>query len=336
MIFQNPTAFLFLLLIPVLFVFRKIGIFTKISFPLTLSDWNGESYKWNKKFSKFLSVLAGLFVLFGFIALIFAFANPIVRHQEKIYTSKGSEILFVLDTSPSMASKDMKFMSSTLNRLDAARMGIKTLVEKEKGATFALISMASEAASVVPPTSDHELFLSRLSTLKLGELGDGSAIGIGLCSAVYHLASTKAPKKAIVLITDGENNAGSVNPETAAKLASENEISLYVLGIGTRGTVPIEYVDPNTGKVRSGYYESSFDTALLEKIANIGGGKYFGIESLGELSDSLNSISNRENIVQSFRFKTVDEYFYQRFLYVAAILFALSWFLRRICLSEIL
>lgn len=336
MIFQNPVAFLFLLLIPILFIFRKFGIFTRVSFPLTLSDWNGKSFSWNKKVISFISILSGSFSVFAYIALVFAFSNPILRHQEKIFTSKGTEILFVLDTSPSMASKDMTYMNATLNRLEAAKMGIKTLAKNERGASFALIAMASEAASVVPPTNDHKLFLDRLDSLQIGTLGDGSAIGIGLCSAVYHLASTKSPKKCIVLITDGENNAGSVHPETAAKLANDFGINLYVLGIGTKGTVPIEYVDPNTGKVRSGFYESSFDSAPLERLALISGGRYFGIESLGNLSDSLSSISNRESVIQNFRLKTVDEYYYSKFLFVSAILFSLAWFLRRICLSEIL
>lgn len=336
MIFQNPTAFLFLMLIPILFFLRKAKIFTRLSFPLTISDWNGKIFSWNKKYLQFFSFLSGLFFVLGFISLVFAFANPVIRHQEKIYTSHGTEILILLDTSPSMAAKDMQYMNTTLNRLDAARLGIKTIVENEKGATFALISMASESASVVPPTTDHEIFLNRLDSLKIGELGDGSAIGTGLCSAIYHLASTKAPKKCIILITDGENNAGSIHPETAAKLASDNNITLYVLGIGTKGTVPIEYVDTKTGKVRSGYYESDFDSKPLEKIASISGGRYFGIESLGSLSESLSSIVNRESVVQTFRLKTVDEYCYYKFLIICAITFSISWFLRKVFLSEIL
>lgn len=336
MIFQNPASFLLLLLIPILFVFRSLGFFSMFSFPLVLSDWNGKKFTWKNNVYKFFSKLSGLFSILAYISLVFAFADPVVRHQEKVFTSRGTEILFVLDTSPSMASKDIPYMNTTLNRLDAARLGIRTLVENEKGASFALVAMASEAVAVVPPTTDHELFLNRMESLKIGSLGEGSAIGTGLCSAVYHLASTKAPKKCIILLTDGENNAGSVHPETAAKLANDNGITLYVLGIGTRGTVPIEYVDPNTGKVRSGFYESSFDYLPLEKIASVAGGRYFGIESLSALSENLSSITNRESVVQSFHLKTITQNFYQKFLFLSAILVVVSWFIRRICLSEIL
>lgn len=339
MIFQNPSSFLFLLLIPLLFLFRKIGIFSRMSFPLTLSDWNGKTFAlkgWNRKLFLFVSFLSNALILLAFVALVFACANPVMRHREKVFTSKGTEILFLLDTSPSMAAKDLSYMNSPITRLDAAKLSIKSIVESSEGQTFSLIAMASESAYVVPLTNNKKNFLERLDSVKVGVLGEGSAIGIGLCSAVYHLAATRAPKKCVILITDGENNAGSVHPETAARLAYDNGITLYVLGVGTRGTFTIEYVDPNTGKVRSGYYESGFDSASLEKIAFISGGKYFSVETLSSLSEAISFVSNRENVVQSFRLKTIDEYLYYKFLIAAAAMFVFAWILKRVCLLEIL
>lgn len=336
MVFQNPAAFLFILVVPLLFALRKAGFFRKFSIPLTLSDWGGTAFSWRGRLAAFLSFFSGALMLFGYIALVVAFSDPVVRHHEKVFTSRGTEILFVVDTSPSMAARDIPYLNSTINRLDAARLGIKTLVEAEKGATFALVAMASEAVSVVPPTCDHDVFLDRLDSLKIGALGDGSAIGTGLCSAVYHLVATSAPRKCIVLVTDGENNAGSIHPETAAALADENGISVYVLGIGTRGTVLVEYVDPNTGDVRSGLYESDFDRGALERIASAAGGRYFGIETIPSLSESLSSIAGRERVIQNFHIRTVEELFYYKFLVASAVLFMAGWFVRRVCLSEIL
>lgn len=336
MIFQNPESFLFLLLVPLLFVFRKTGLFTRISFDLTLSDWNGKSFRWRKRSFSLLSALTGFLRFAAFLALVLALSDPVLRHEEKIYTSRGTQILFLLDTSPSMASRDMSFMGETLNRMEAAKRGIRTLVEGDNGFSFALVAMASEAASVVPPTTDKRLFLERLDSLQIGSLGDGTAIGTGLCSAVYHLSSTPAPKKCIVLITDGESNAGSVHAETAARLAADSSIPVYALGIGTRGTVQVEYVDPFSGKVRSGFYESAFDPAPLEKIAAVSGGRYFGIESLGALSDTLASICVREGVSQEFRTRHVDEPLYGKFLEVSLALFFVSWIFRRILLSEVL
>lgn len=348
--FLNPAAFLALVLVPLLYALRRAGLLSRVAFPLTLSDWGGRSWSWDGRLHRFLSALASLLSALSFAALVGALAEPVVRRKERLYTSRGTEILFVLDTSISMAARDMTFMNSPVSRLDAARRGIRTLVEAEDGATFALVAVASEAALVVPPTSDRAVFLERMDSLRVGELGDGSALGTGISSGVYHLASTAAastgaastaaaptggrPRRAVVLLTDGENNAGMVSPETAARLAADNGISLYVLGIGTDGTVPLEYVEPATGKVRSVLYESSFDPEPLREIARAASGRYFGVDSLGELSAALSDIAGRERTVQSFVDRTVDEECYADFLLAAAVLFLSSAFVRRVLLAE--
>lgn len=330
--FENPAAFLFLLVIPLLVLARRLGIFKRTAFPLVFADWGGKSFLWNRKLPSFIRILSSILFTGAFIALVIALSEPVMHSQEKVFTSKGADILFVLDTSPSMASRDIAGMT----RLEAARQGIHTLVQSNRGAAFGLVAMASEAATIAPPTTDHALFLNRLDSLSAGGLGEGSAIGIGLSSAVYHLVSSDAPKKCIVLITDGENNAGSVHPDTAAELARQNEITLYVFGIGTRGSVPIEYIDPNTGKVHSGYYDSEFDTAPLESLALLAGGRYFGIGSVSALSDALSSVSRRENVVQSFYYKTADRHLYYYFLSLCAVLACLAWILRRVVLREVM
>lgn len=329
---ENPVAFLLLLPIFSLFVLRKVGVFKRISFPLTLSDWGGKTFAWSGTARHFLSVLADVLCFSGYVLLVGALANPVVHHQEKVYTSRGTDILFVLDTSPSMAAKDIAGMT----RLEAAKTGIHTLVNANRGASFGIVAMASEAAAVVPPTSDHDLFLRRLDTLAPGGLGEGSAIGVGLSSAVYHLISSSAPKKCIVLITDGENNAGSIHPETAAKLAADNGITLYTFGIGTRGAVPIEYIDPETGRVRSGYYESDFDSAPLEEIARLASGQYFGVENTAALADALSAISQRETVQQTYYVRTTTDSFWQILLLCGGIALFSAWILKRIFLQEIL
>jgi len=330
--FDNPAAFFLILLIPLRYVLEHFGVFRKASLPLTMGDWQGKNFVFKGKIRSFLTVMTTFFMGLFYISAVIAFADPVVHHQEKLFTSKGTQVLIVLDTSPSMSSKDIAGMS----RLEAARTGIHTFVEANQGATFGLVAMASEAAAVVPPTSDHELFLKRLDELNPGGLGSGSAIGIGLSTAVYHLAGSNAPKKCIILITDGENNAGSVHPSTAALLAQKNDISLYIFGIGTRGSVPMEYVDPDTGKVYSGYYESDFDSTSLEELAVTAGGKYYGIESTQTLLQDLNSISTKENVIQTFRMKSVDEHYYDRFLIFGLFMFAVGWSLKRVFLKEVL
>lgn len=328
--FMNPIAFLLLLLIPVVFILRKIGLFVKPAFPIILSDWQGNSFKWNGKFLKALSIFKTFLLTVGYALVVIAFADPVIHHEERVYTSRGNDVMFVLDISPSMAAKDMD--GST--RFEAAKKVIRYIVSQNSGSSFGLVEMSSEAMLAVPPTTDVSTFIERMNTLSIGSLGEGSAIGTGLSMAVYHLSTSNAPGKCIILLTDGENNAGSVHPETAAELATEYGITIYSVGIGTRGNVPLEYTDPVTGKVSSGFLDSMFDTTPLQRLALITGGRYFNGSTVNELSTALNSISNQEKVVQSYQLKTIDDYYYDKILVLAAFCFVLAWIITCVALKE--
>lgn len=328
--FQNPAAFLLLLLIPLLFILRKLKIFHRISFPVVLSDWQGNHFVWKGRSQIILSVLAKILLGIGFILGVIAFADPVISHQEKVYTSLGTDVIFVVDTSPSMAAKDI---NGTM-RLDAAKNAITTLSQVHDGYRYGIVGLGSNASVMVPPTSDSSYFAQKLGTLTVGSFGNGSAIGDGVSTAVCHLVSSSAPKKCIILLTDGENNAGEIHPETAAKLSSENQIPLYIVGIGSKGTVPIEYTDPITGKQYSGYLDSDFNSASLKKMANIGGGRYFEVRTIDELSATLNTVAKIESVQQSFTYKTVNKTYYKNFIFAAIILFVIAWVIKRIILKE--
>lgn len=330
--FENPAAFFLVLLIPLLFILRYAKIFNQISFPAVLSDWEGHSFEWKGKPQKFLSLIASFFFTSGFLISVCALAAPVFSNQEKVYTSLGTDTVFVLDTSPSMSAKDM----NGSQRLAAAKNSIYTLSHKNDGSRYGLVALGSNAAVLVPPTSDLNFFSERLSNITSGSFGNGSAIGDGLSTAVCHLVSSSAPKKCIVLLTDGENNAGEIHPETAAQLASDNNITIYVIGIGSKGKVPIEYTDPATGKLYSGYLDSNFNPASLKKIASIAGGRYFEAQSIDELSGILTTVAKTETISQNFTYRTVNRLFYKQFLNIAILLFVLAWFIRRIVLKEMI
>lgn len=330
--FQNPAAFLLLLLGPLLLLLRYFKIFKKVSFLAVLSDWNGKAFKWNGKARKILSLIGKFFVFTGFFLSVTALADPVRSYQEKVYTSLGTDIVFVVDTSPSMAATDMDGMS----RLESAKRTIKNLAIEQEGLRFGMVVLGSEASVFVPPTADHSAFLSRIDDVAVGILGNGSAIGDGLSTAVCHLVSSVAPKKVIVLLTDGENNAGQIHPETAAGLAARNDISVYVVGIGSKGTVPIEYVDPLTGKQYSGYLDSNYNSASLKKIATIGGGRYFEVTNLQDFATSFNLVTKNEGVNQNYTYRTVTQSLYKKILFWAIILFVIGWFIKRIILKEML
>ncbi|MBQ0040352.1 MAG: VWA domain-containing protein [Treponema sp.] len=330
--FENPGAFLLLLLIPILYILRHIGILSRITFPLNLSDWNGENFSWNGKLRKAFSAFVHVLCIAFYVCLVIACASPVYHQQQKVYSSRGASIIFVVDVSPSMAARDI----GDLHRLDAAKQAISTLASHNDGSEFGLVEMAETACLLIPPTMDRKIFFDRLDGMNIGELGDGTAIGTGLSLAIYHLENSPAEKRAIVLITDGENNAGSIHPKTAAHLAKSKNISLYILGLGTKGVVPLDYVDPKTGRVYSGYLESNFDTASLSKLAQESDGKLFESDSLASLSLALASISKSESVVQSYHIKNNDTFYYAHFLAAAAFLTALAWVIRRLFLQEVL
>lgn len=329
---ENPAAFLLLLLIPLYFILRRLKVLTPPSLPLTLSDWQGSAFVWKSPFTKVLLVLKNLCVLLFFIFTVAAFSRPVLSHERKVYYSEGASIIFVLDVSPSMAAIDMEGES----RIESAKDAILTIADVNDGAALGLVEMAESAACLIPPTTDRAFFNNRLASVTVGDLGDGTAIGNGLSCAVFHLERSTAPKKSIVLITDGENNAGTIHPHTAAALAARKNISLYILGVGTKGLVPINYTDPKTNRTYAGYLDSNFDTTSIALIASAGGGTFFETESLDALSDAVSSINRNEYVSQTYRVYFQNEPLYKTFLAAACVFAVLAWLIKRVLLREVL
>lgn len=330
--FESPGAFILLLLVPVVYILRHIKVLSRITFALNMSDWNGANFSWDGRARKAFSIFVKILCIIFYVCLVIACASPVYHQQQKVYSSRGASIIFVVDVSPSMAARDI----GELHRIEAAKNAIHSLALKNDGSEFGLVEMAETACLVIPPTMDRKVFFDRLDAMSVGELGDGTAIGNGLSMAIYHLENSPSEKKAVVLITDGENNAGSVHPNTAARLAKSKDISLYILGIGTRGVVPLDYVDPKTNRVYSGYLESNFDPTSLAKLAAECDGRFFETGSIVSLSQAISTIGKNESVMQSYHIKNNDTFYYQYFLLAAAIFASLAWIIRRIFLKEVL
>ncbi len=337
--FENPAAFMLLAALPLLYALRAAGLFSRPRFPLTMNDWGAPPFIWKTPFYTFLRLFSVFLGIGAFCLLTAAFAAPVYSRQERIYVSRGAEILFVIDVSPSMAARDMDGAAETsasASRLNTACSLIDAFVRENSGTSFGLAAVASEAVLLVPGTQDMRVFSDRLHSLKIGELGDGTALGTGLAVAVYHLSASPAPKKAIVLLTDGENNAGDVSPAVSAGLAAEFGISLYVVGIGTRGQVPLEYTDPVSGRVYSGTLESYFNEDSLKQLAAEGAGEYFSAENTRGLSSALALIASRETVNRGFYFIPRHENAEFPFIIASVILTAAAWCIRRLIMGDIL
>lgn len=226
----------------------------------------------------------------GIFLLFIAAAGPLLISTETVWLNRGADIMFVVDVSPSMAAQDMEHQ----NRFDAARNLVRTFGLNRPSDALGLVAVGDDAALILPPTIDRLSLFSRLETLYIGELGDGTALGMGLAIAALHLKDSTAPHKAVVLITDGENNAGALHPETAAALLPELGASLWVIGVGSGGEVPITYVDPLTKIRRTGTFDSRFDPETLKAIARKGQGTYIPAPSAEAFTQAFSYINKQE------------------------------------------
>jgi Ca-activated chloride channel family protein len=293
-----------LILVPlVLFIARRTRRVFVLFLPLGAPG--GVPFKPSSKCGAIINVLFAM-ELFAAALLLLAAGAPERRVNRTVWLGRGADILFVLDISPSMAGLDMGAgfagapdagrarHGGRVSRFDAARNLVREFAARRPSDAIGLAVLGNDAALLIPPTVDRRALEERLERLQLGELGDGTALGLGLAVAARHLQNSSAPRRAAVLITDGENNAGPVNPETAAALLAETGISLWVIGVGGGGEIPIDYVDPVTRMRRTGTFDSRFDEAGLRALSGAGGGTYIPAPSADALAAAFSRISGEE------------------------------------------
>jgi Ca-activated chloride channel family protein len=229
----------------------------------------------------------------GIASITIALAGPCREYTQPVWRTRGADILFVLDISPSMSALDMEGDS----RFGLARSLIRDLALRRPTDALGLVCVGTDAALLVPPTIDRNTFLSRLDSLRIGELGDGTALGTGLGLASLHLNTSRARRKVIVLITDGENNAGAIPPEAAAATIPDQGISFWVIGIGRTGEVPIDYVDPDTNTRRTGLFYSRYAADQLKALSAAGAGTYLEAHTASAFTAAFSRIDDTETVI---------------------------------------
>lgn len=232
--------------------------------------------------------------------LIIALARPQTELSEESVYAEGIDICVVLDVSGSMLAKDFE-----PNRLEAAKVITKEFITGRENDRIGLVIFAKEAFTQCPLTVDHNAVVSLLDEIQSGFLEDGTAIGNALASGVNRLKDSESKSKVIILLTDGVNNAGEIDPNSAAEIAGQFGVRVYTVGVGTMGEAPYDIPGP-LGMQRQ-MVPVEIDEPLLQKIATGTGGKYFRATDNQKLESIYQEIDRLERTrieVSSFKRKS--------------------------------
>ncbi|MCK9613047.1 MAG: VWA domain-containing protein [Bacteroidales bacterium] len=253
--------------------------------------------------------------------LIFILARPQTSLDKSDITVEGIDILISLDISGSMLAEDFK-----PNRLEASKEVAIQFIDGRPDDRMGLIIFSSEAFLQCPLTVDHTVLKSFFAQVKSGMITDGTAIGDGLGLSVFHIKKSKAVSKVIILLTDGINNTGSLDPLTAAEIAKKFGIRVYTIGVGTLGKAPYPFQTPFGIQYQN--IDVQIDENLLTQVAEMTGGKYFRATNKKKLEDIYNEINKLEKSkIDVTRFQNKkDEYFI--FVLIALCLLTLEITLR--------
>ncbi len=329
--FETPSYLLLLLLLFPLIYIRHFMSFSGRSLTVSIAVWGKDGIGVRQPGVFLLLGIGTLAYWLGTFALIFALSGPTINIHERVYLNRGMDIFVVLDQSPSMAAKDIP----PTNRMDAAKAMIQELVASRQNDAIGLVGFGEEALLKVPPTTDYETFSQRLEESYIMELGEGTAIGMGLAIAVVHLSESSSEQKVIILITDGDNNSGEIQPEVAADMAAQLGIRVYTIGMGVDGDVPFELENPKTGQTEVGDLRSSFNEALLKDLADIGGGLFFKASSMGALKAILRTINSLEVVEGRVRVQVRTIPLHRWFILIGGGLIFVELLVRKILLREV-
>jgi Ca-activated chloride channel homolog len=230
--------------------------------------------------------------LFAIAFLVIAMARPQQTLQEEQIKGEGIDIFLAIDLSSSMLAKDFK-----PDRLEVCKQVAASFVEKRPIDRIGLVVFSGEAYAQCPLTTDHTVVQTLLGALTCGTLEDGTAIGMGLATAVNRIKDGGAKSKIVILLTDGVNNAGYVKPIAAADLAKELGIKVYTIGVGTTGEAYTPVGRRGDGEYVFGFAPVEIDEALMNDIAQRTGGKYFRATNADELEQIYNEINQLEKTV---------------------------------------
>lgn len=257
---------------------------------------------------------------------IVALARPQLRHQLGRLQTSGVDIMLVLDVSRSMLAEDFTIGGKRANRLEAVRMVVDKFIASRRNDRIGIMAFAGRPYLVSPLTLDHSWLLKNLDRIRIGLVEDGTAIGSAIAAAAARLKDKPAKSRIMVLLSDGDNNAGRIQPLTAAEAARALGIKIYTVGAGSRGLVPFPFTDP-FGRTIYRQVEMGFDENTLQQIASITAGRYFRATDTRSLIEVFSEIDRLEKTdVQAQQLTRAEELF-PWFLGAGLLLMSLDMFL---------
>jgi Ca-activated chloride channel homolog len=322
--FANPEFFWLLLIIPLMiawYIFRQKKLYGTIKISTTKSFATSP-----------LAILRHSLIVLRIVALaglITAIARPQTSLSWQDVTTEGIDIVIALDISGSMLAEDFK-----PNRLEASKKVAMDFISERPYDRIGLVIYGGESFTQCPLTTDHDVLLNLFAGIQNGMIEDGTAIGMGLATAVSRLKDSEAISKVAIVLTDGSNNSGSIPPVTAAEIAREFGIRVYTVGVGSNGSAPTPYKD-QFGRTQYQNVPVRIDEKTLKEIAEITDGKYFRATNKNKLEAIYKEIDKLEKSkIEVTEYKKKSEKFWP-FALTAAILLLLEFLLRNIIFKGI-
>ena len=310
--FANPKLLWLLLLVPLAIIWYILR-HKKQEASVNFSDLKG-MVKLPKTWKAYLRHLLFALKMAALALLIVALARPQSSSTNSTSNIEGIDIVMAMDVSGSMLARDLK-----PDRLTAAKNVASDFVKDRPGDRMGLVIFSGETFTQVPLTTDHGVMLNMLAEMKNGLIDDGTAIGDGLATAISRLKDSEAISKVVILLTDGMNNAGSVDPYTAAEMAKLFGVRVYTIGVGSYGTAPYPVQTPFGTQMQQMKVE--IDEKLLTTIANSTGGKYFRATNNQKLDEIYAEIDKLERSkIEVTEFRRLHEEFYPLVAWALALL----------------
>lgn len=318
--FQYPYVLLLLLLIipaVVWYIYKESKTHTTISFSsLSGLEKLPQSYKYY-----FIHVLYALRLL-SLAFLVIVLARPQYEDKWQDETVTGLDIVIALDISTSMLAEDFR-----PNRLEASKDVAVKFISGRRNDKIGLVVFAGESFTQCPITTDHAVLMNLFKDIKSGLIEDGTAIGMGLANSINRIKDSEAKTKIIILLTDGRNNRGEIDPLTAAEMAKEYGIRVYTIGVGTKGPAPFPYKTAFGTTIRQ-QVDFKIDEDVLKEISKLTDGKYFRAinkTSLAKIYEDIDKLEKSKTKVQKYSVR--EERFFM-FGVIALGLFLLELLLR--------